>query len=89
MALGRKGPSNVDKVINDFVARSSGTYYVRVTGAPADYEGMIERFLTGVAADSGNVGGSASNVFSNLPQFAMETTPGGVTPGAYFRDAER
>jgi hypothetical protein len=32
LAQGRTGPTNVGAVINDFVAPSSGTYYVRVNG---------------------------------------------------------
>jgi hypothetical protein len=48
-------------------------------GAPANYEGMIERLFTDVAHDSG---GSA-NVFSVLPQFAQGTRPGAITPGNY------
>ncbi len=48
-------------------------------GAPANYEGMIERFFTDAAHDSG----ATTNVFSVLPQFAEGTTPGHITPGDY------
>ncbi len=48
-------------------------------GAPADYEGLIERFYTDVAHDSGGT----SNVFSVLPQYAEGQTQGHIIPGAY------
>jgi hypothetical protein len=49
------------------------------TGAPHDYIGMVQQFITDAAHDSGGT----ANVFSTLTQFAQGTTPGGITPGSY------
>lgn len=48
-------------------------------GAPADYQGMVERFFTDVGHDNG----ATSNVFSVLPQFAQGLTRSSITPGSY------
>jgi hypothetical protein len=54
------------------------------------YEGMLERFFTDVAADSGPATPSnctsptaECNIFSTLTQYGQGTTPGGVQPGDY------
>jgi hypothetical protein len=49
------------------------------TGATADYEGMIDRFFTDVAHDSG----ATANVFSVLRQYGQGTTAANKTPGDY------
>ena len=60
----------------------------RPPGAPADYIGMVQQYLTDVAAASTGTSGQACtvascNVFTVQPQFGFGTTPGGITPGAY------
>lgn len=60
----------------------------RPPGAPADYAGMIEQYLTDVAAASTGTSGqtcttAACNVFTVQPQFGWGTTLGGITQGAY------
>src|SRR4029077_6332931 len=57
-------------------------------GAPHDYIGMIQQYLTDVAAASTGTSGQACttahcNVFTVEPQFGWGTTPGGITHGAY------
>jgi hypothetical protein len=57
-------------------------------GAPHDYIGMIEQYLTDVAAASTGTSGQTCtaarcNVFTVQPQFGWGTTPGGITHGAY------
>ena len=49
------------------------------SGAPANYTGMLDRFFTDVAHDSGRT----TNVFSVLPQFAEGLTRSTITPGQY------
>jgi hypothetical protein len=44
LALGRTGPTNVGAIINNFVAPSSGTYYVRIGGDSfANYSLVVTR----------------------------------------------
>ena len=55
-------------------------------GAPHNYIGMLQQYLTDVAAAStGTSGGpctkSNCNVFTVEPQFGFGTTPGGITSG--------
>jgi hypothetical protein len=57
-------------------------------GAPHDYIGMIQQYLTDVAAASTGTSGqtctlASCNVFTVQPQFGFGTTPGGITHGAY------
>ena len=57
-------------------------------GAPHDYIGMIEQYLTDVSAASTGTSGQTCttahcNVFTVQPQFGFGTTPGGITHGAY------
>jgi len=57
-------------------------------GTVPTYEGIIEKFFTDVATDSGTTslcdnGTHRCNVFSTLTQYAEGTTAGGVTPGDY------
>jgi hypothetical protein len=57
-------------------------------GAPHDYIGMIEQYLTDVAAASTGTSGQTCtaarcNVFTVQAQFGWGTTPGGITHGAY------
>jgi hypothetical protein len=49
----------------------------------AGYESLIQQFFTDVAHDSGHVGGTASNLFSVLPQYGDGTLAGGITSGDY------
>ncbi len=56
------------------------------SGAPHDYVGMIQQFLSDVAHDStatagGTCTNSACDSFTVLPQFASGTTPASVTLG--------
>lgn len=58
----------------------------RPSGAPADYIGMVEQYLTDVsAASTGTSGQSCTiihcNVFTVESQFGWGTTPGGITHG--------
>jgi hypothetical protein len=58
----------------------------RPPGAPHDYIGMIEQYLTDVAAASTGTSGQTCtaarcNVFTVQPQFGWGTTPGGITHG--------
>jgi hypothetical protein len=69
---------------------SGGTnpFQGRPSGAPHDYIGMIQQYLTDVAAASTGTSGQACtaahcNVFTVEPQFGWGTTPGGITHGAY------
>ena len=60
----------------------------RPPGAPHDYTGMIEQYLTDVAHASTGTSGQACtaahcNIFTVEPQFGWGTTPGGVTHGTY------
>jgi hypothetical protein len=60
----------------------------RPPGAPHDYIGMVEQYLTDVAAASTGTSGQACttahcNVFTVEPQYGFGTTPGGITHGAY------
>ena len=60
----------------------------RPPGAPHDYIGMIEQYLTDVSdASTGTSGQTCTsahcNVFTVEPQFGWGTTPGGITHGAY------
>jgi hypothetical protein len=60
----------------------------RPPGAPADYIGMVQQYLTDVAAASTGTSGqtctiASCNVFTVQPQFGWGTTPGGITHGAY------
>src|SRR5215469_15624117 len=57
-------------------------------GAPHDYIGMVQQYLTDVAAASTGTSGQTCtmahcNVFTVEPQFGWGTTPGGITHGAY------
>ena len=57
-------------------------------GAPHNYIGMVEQYLTDVAhASTGTSGQTCTdarcNVFTVEPQFGWGTTPGGITHGAY------
>jgi hypothetical protein len=57
-------------------------------GAPHDYIGMVQQYLTDVAAASTGTSGQACtaahcNVFTVEPQYGWGTTPGGITHGAY------
>src|SRR6516225_2885853 len=59
----------------------------RPPGAPHDYIGMIQQYLTDVAAASTGTSGQTCttarcNVFTVQPQFGWGTTPGGITHGA-------
>src|SRR5215472_4825540 len=60
----------------------------RPPGAPHDYTGMVEQYLTDVADASTGTSGQACttvhcNVFTVQSQFGWGTTPGGITHGAY------
>ncbi|HWF79241.1 MAG TPA: hypothetical protein VN695_01580 [Streptosporangiaceae bacterium] len=60
----------------------------RPNGAPHDYIGMIEQYLTDIAdASTGTSGQGCTsahcNVFTVEPQFGWGTTPGGITHGDY------
>jgi|GEM_PF-2234702 len=66
-----------------FWAPSGFAFQGQPAGAPHNYEGMIEQFLTDATADDGHVGATASNVFSVLPQFAEGQTAASVKPGQY------
>src|SRR5215469_8484891 len=60
----------------------------RPPGAPHNYIGMVEQYLTDVAhASTGTSGQTCStahcNVFTVESQFGWGTTPGGITHGAY------
>ena len=60
----------------------------RPPGAPHDYTGMVEQYLTDVAHASTGTSGQACtaahcNIFTVEPQFGWGTTPGGVTHGTY------
>jgi len=60
----------------------------RPPGAPHDYTGMIQQYLTDVRdASTGTSGQTCTathcNVFTVEPQFGWGTTPGGITHGAY------
>ncbi len=62
-----------------FWTGGTNSFQGQPTGAPANYQGMVEQFFTDAAHDSG----ATSNVFSVLPQYAQGQTPGQITPGAY------
>jgi hypothetical protein len=60
----------------------------RPSGAPHDYIGMIQQYLTDVSDSSTGTSGQTCtatrcNVFTVEPQFGWGTTPGGITHGAY------
>ncbi len=60
----------------------------RPSGAPHDYVGMIQQFLSDVAHDSTGTAGapctsSGCNSFTVLPQFASGTNFGQITRGSY------
>jgi hypothetical protein len=57
-------------------------------GAPHDYIGMVQQYLTDVATASTGTSGQTCtaahcNVFTVEPQYGWGTTPGGITHGAY------
>jgi hypothetical protein len=69
---------------------SGGTspFQGRPAGAPHNYIGMIQQYLTDVAhASTGTSGQTCTvahcNVFTVEPQYGWGTTPGGITHGAY------
>jgi len=71
-----------------FWTGGTNAFQGRPPGAPADYIGMIQQYLTDVAAAStGTSGGTCTtancNVFTVEAQFGWGTTPGGITHGAY------
>ncbi len=44
LALGHAGPSNVDEILSNFIATTTGTYYLRVTGDQgAEYSVVVTR----------------------------------------------
>jgi hypothetical protein len=71
-----------------FWTGGTNAFQGRPPGAPADYIGMIQQYLTDVAAASTGTSGQSCtitrcNVFTVEPQFGWGTTPGGITHGAY------
>ena len=71
-----------------FWTGGTNAFQGRPPGVPADYIGMIQQYLTDVAAASrGTSGGTCTtancNVFTVEAQFGWGTTPGGITHGAY------
>ena len=71
-----------------FWTGGTNAFQGRPSGAPADYIGMIQQYLTDVAAASTGTSGqtcttASCNGFTVEAQFGWGTTPGGITHGAY------
>lgn len=71
-----------------FWTGGTNAFQGRPPGAPADYIGMIEQYLTDVAAASTGTSGqnctlASCNAFTVEAQYGWGTTPGGITHGAY------
>jgi subtilisin family serine protease len=83
LALGRTGSTSVGSVINNFVAPSTDTYYVRVNGtALAHYSLVVTRDADFATKPNSNfLGGQAQAVLSN-------TTASGQTILGYVAGAE-
>jgi hypothetical protein len=71
-----------------FWTGGTNAFQGKPSGAPHNYIGMIQQYLTDVAAASTGTSGQTCtaahcNVFTVQPQFGWGTTPGGITHGAY------
>jgi hypothetical protein len=67
LALGRTGATNVDEVIDNFVAATAGTYYVRVSGsnlAGTDYSLVVTRNADFDTENNDNIASAQSLVSS-------------------------
>jgi hypothetical protein len=77
-----------------FWTGGTNAFQGRPSGAPADYIGMIQQYLTDVAAASTGTSGqtcttASCNGFTVEAQFGWGTTPGGITHGAYTVSYDR